>query len=160
MAFNGVAIDSGYLLLGAIMPSKNIKFFQDLIRETCDLLEVPSPVLLPDNKMTRYLGYTYFNKKYDSWVIKYSVKNINDLPDALIAQTAFHELGHALTYSKDATQREYLAERFAISLIKKYFPKFYIPAMMDCLQYICGKQGIYAKAFKKILKEENFPYNI
>ena len=121
--------------------------------------KVPLETILKDNKMwfsaevRKYYGknYCWYNsKQLACWG--------NRLPHII-----FHELGHFKNYipstkcEKLKIKSEYLAEKFALKMLKKYYPKLYkqqlkrLPKKLKEIKYEWSKnKQYYYEAYKQI----------
>lgn len=91
------------------------------------------------------------------YMITYNATKLNNKLEILMG--VLHEMGHArldhlLTYqSLSVEEMEYQAERFALDVVKKYYPEYYLRAVDYLLKYIDGSDNLYARAFEKLYDE-------
>jgi hypothetical protein len=103
-----------------------------------------------------------FEVKNNYYSIQYNTKEIENCSFSFLLSAVFHELGHILegwdgkgNGGKDDVKDEYLAEKYSIKMIKKYYPG-YLPEIIaytkDKLKdsLWCKENKTHAKAYSQI----------
>lgn len=138
-----------------------IKYFND----TADMLYNKADLgievrVKQDNRLGRYSAHV---RMYDCcdcedkfYVFRYNTKELKDATKVEILMTILHEFGH-IKYrhngDTDRIEKEYIAEKYAMQMIKKYYPKKYKQALRYLACYEEHNDRIYKIAFTKLHKE-------
>jgi len=113
-----------------------------------------------DNRLGRYSAHVqYYNcdccaKPF--YLFRYNEKELKDATKVEILMTILHEFGHIKLRHKGETQRiqkEYSAEKYAMKMLKKYYPKKYKTALIYLAGYESHSDPVYRKAFTRLYKE-------
>jgi len=124
----------------------NSKLFEMVITFLCRREHVKNPGAKP-----------YKLKVYTTWAgepIKYNPEKLEKLNYVSVIVIAAHELGHHVKSRGSRTNREYLAEKFAIKMIKKYWPQHYKKALRFTKKTADKNLRWYTEAFTRVLEEE------
>jgi hypothetical protein len=117
--------------------------FQNLVSYWTGRLKLPLPLFRRDNRM-KWSATVIYCKDCNIYTITYNFDIIKNLCESEVAGLIFHELGHIKykTYNlNDRVESEYLAERYSLKNLKKYYSDFY---------------KVEVKAWRKKIKEKNW----
>lgn len=138
---------------------KKIKYFGENVYKFCEHFKVKKPLTVkPDGRLkivtaevVSVIGRKTGKKGF---IIRYNPVHISKLDYWKLTYVALHELGHIKTnQSCRQFDREYRAEKFAQSIIKKHFRLQYPRYRKYILWYINSKEmDIYKKVFLKLIK--------
>jgi len=90
----------------------------------------------------------FVDESFKQAYISYNLKEFRLIPTSVGLGAIFHELGHLKFKHADKLskiQQEYIAEKFALKCIKKYYPSLYKEFVL------CGKKWLANKKNKKRL---------
>ena len=120
-----------------------------------------SPIYLKQNNRMKWSGFISYNNNLKHYLFEINFKNLLK-KHKILSHFIFHEFGHIyyntpIKYKNEVTS-EYLAEKYALKMIKKYCPKLYKPSINYLKTWLIDKKHAqkfpaHAKAFKKIIKE-------
>ncbi len=104
--------------------------FIELFRYWCGKLNLDENI--PVVKDNRYQCYACIEHapNYGKRVLKYNAKKIARWNEAFLVCGVFHEIAHLMDKMPYRTEKEkilceYRAERFALKMLKKHYPKLY-----------------------------------
>ena len=133
--------------------------FQILVSYWAGKLNLPLPLYRKDNR-SRFCAAINYCDDCKFYNFMYNFKRIKKYTQALIAGIIFHELGHIKYYNKvenikERVKREYLAERYSLDCIKKYYPDYLKRIIKNTKELLKDKEWVrdfpeYVKAFNKI----------
>jgi len=130
------------------------KYFINKVYELCEKTRIKKPhVISRDNRMGQYIaGVTFCSQGYE---MIYNMKRMKYTTKNLIIMIILHELGHIKKgEGKDKIETEYIAQKFAMNSIKKYYPKKYIPILKFIYKHYTNHHNkIYKQSFGKLAKE-------
>jgi len=135
--------------------------FQLLVAYWAGKLNLPLPMFRRDNRMV-WVAHIHHCDDCEYYNFSYNFERIRNHSDASIMSIVFHELGHIKYYKKklkNTIEKEYLAERFSLDCIKKYYPDYLDQIVKDTKELMqnkkwCKKFPTYVEMFKMI-KEYN-----
>lgn len=132
--------------------------FQNLVSYWVGRLNLPLPLFRRDNRI-KYVAYINYCENCKVFNFVYNFDILKDYDQAQIANVIFHELGHIKYYKKSQNlaeeKKEYIAEKFALNCIKKYYPDYLKKIIKFTKEFLndedwCKEFPIYVKAFKRI----------
>ena len=131
--------------------------FQLLVSYWAGKLNLPLPLFHRENRMKWSATITYC-EDCEVFNFNYNFEIIKTYTHSAVAGLIFHELGHIKykTYkSKDKVKNEYVAEKFSLECLKKYYLDFYKEEIKEGKETLKDKDWrkrdpIHAKAFDKI----------
>jgi len=133
----------------------NEEQFKTLASYWCGKLDTPFPIFKRMNKKSKFLGaVSQVNK--NNFYFHYNFRVIKYIDFGELIMFILHEIGHVKNRIKGSyVKKEYLAETFALKLMKKYFPKEYKKQVKDWKKSLKNKEWQkmfpdHYKAFKKI----------
>jgi hypothetical protein len=132
------------------------KQFKQLVKKWAKQFKVPLPKLEKDN----FLDCTgSVNPSMNTY--KYNFEYIKSRPFCEIIGHVFHELGHFFYKHKYLTiENEYMAERFKLDKLKKYYPDYYKKTIKRLKQLLRNSgwkiaYPIHYNAYRKIKEYRN-----
>lgn len=136
----------------------NIQYFLNKILEISKKTRTTSPVVRKDNRLGKNYVAEVFSGIHTktgrkTYFMRYNEKVIKNMSKPDMIHAVCHELGHIKTSGKNRKEREYRAERFALKIIKKYYPRHYSRAIAYVKKAQYFMDNVYSNAFKKILKK-------
>lgn len=136
---------------------KREKIFIEAIKFACKKANIKIPKIRASKKLKNYLALAYVGHNE----ISYDRNSIGQENYLYLILTGFHEVGHFVDTKGRRAEREYKAEKFALNLLKKYYPSKYTIAIKNIREilnrYKCQQKKWhkpYIKALTKILREE------
>jgi hypothetical protein len=138
-----------------------IKYFND----TADMLYHKAKLgieirVKQDNRLGRYSAHVQLyeccgcDDKF--YLFRYNTKELKNATKLEILMTILHEFGH-IKYrhngDTDRIKKEYIAEKYAMKMIKKHYPKLYKRALGYLEGYKNHEDRVYKIAFTKLYKE-------
>ena len=139
-----------------------LKYFRKNLEHMHKVLEVKANIELHrDNRLGKY--YVAHVEPNDCpccldnyYKFRYNANKIKKASKVEILIIILHELGH-IVYNhykiKDRIKKEYEAEKFAITQIKKHYPAYYKQAVSCVKSYIKHSDKVYRCAFTKLYEE-------
>jgi len=131
-----------------------IKLFKQVIKKFSKKEKQDKIIVTEDKRLRNILAYAsqikIKNKKY--WKIAFNAEAVSSADNWRIIHIALHEFGHIVTNAKTAVDREYRAEVYALTMIKKYYSSHYQECCEMDLKYVITQEVKYGIAFKKALK--------
>lgn len=135
----------------------NEQNFQNLVSYWAGKLNLPLPVFRRENRMKWSATITHC-EDCEVFNFNYNFNIIKSYTHSAIAGVIFHELGH-IKYksykSRNRVKNEFMAEKFSLGCLKKYYPDFYKEEIKEGKELLKDKKWIkkdpiHAKAFDKI----------
>jgi hypothetical protein len=146
-----------------------IKYFINKFEEFKKKIKMkPDIHLQKDNRLNSKVAsvdiYRYIDgRKELCYVLKYNTNQLKSVNKIQVLTIIGHELGHIkfkhLKSYRPLEELEYEAEKFALDMIKKYYPKHYKSAVNSLKIYIGHSNKLYANAFEKLYKERKYVAN-
>jgi hypothetical protein len=132
--------------------TKKVKYLYKQVERLSKLVRSRKPLVAKDNRESGMsMTWEYAMRNY---VLRYNSEFLSRLAYWEITHCVLHELGHIKKKATGEIQSEYRAEKFAIKVIKEYYPSYYKAALNLMKRYVKHKRPIYREAFAKILCEE------
>ena len=135
----------------------NEQNFQNLLCYWAGKLRLPLPLLRRDNRI-KWSAVVSYCDDCKIFNIAYNFKELKQMKESEIIGLIFHELGHIKDKSyksRNKIKNEYVAEKYSLKCLKKYYLDFYKAEIEDWKIKLKDKKWrkanpVHAKAFDLI----------